>query len=118
MKPLKQTQLSSNSFYPIPKIDLSLIKLHPKEEIDPFLKENKSKRFYLDFIAGIMPYKNKNLANAIELYFKNNPAINLNKEDILRILEHMNYENNKLINFKIENFIDIAKNLYNLCENN
>ena len=113
MNPMKQTKISPKGFYPKPNIELSLIRLNPKEEVDPFLKDNITRKFYLDFIAGIMPYKNKNIANAIELCCKNNLDLNLAKKEISQILSSLNYENNKLINFKIKDFIEIAKTIYN-----
>ena len=113
MNPMKQTKISPKGFYPKPNIELSLIRLNPKEEVDPFLKDNITRKFYLDFIAGIMPYKNKNIANAIELCCKNNLNLNLAKKEISQILSSLNYENNKLINFKIKDFIEIAKTIYN-----
>ena len=67
----------------------------------------------MDFLAGIMPYKNKNIANAIELCCKNNLGINLTKKEISQILSSFNYGNNKLITFKIKDFIEIAKTIYN-----
>jgi 16S rRNA (adenine1518-N6/adenine1519-N6)-dimethyltransferase len=112
MNPIKQTKISPRGFYPKPSIELSLIMLNPKEEIDPFLKNNITRKFYLNFIAGIMPYKNKNIANAIELCCKNNLNLNLAKKEISQILSTLNYENNKLINFKIKDFIEIAKTIY------
>lgn len=117
MEPVKQVQISSKSFYPAPKIELSLIKLNPKENLDDFLKDTITRKFYLEFVAGIMPYKNKNIVNAIELHCKNNSGINLNKEEISQILEDSNYENNKPINFSIEEFIEITKKIYTLNEN-
>ena len=113
MNPMKQTKISPKGFYPKPNIELSLIRLNPKEEVDPFLKDNITRKFYLDFIAGIMPYKNKNIVNAIELCCKNNLDLNLAKKEISQILSSLNYENNKLVNFKIKDFIEIAKTIYN-----
>ena len=59
--------------------------------------------YFLKFIAGIMPYKNKNVANALELYLK------IDKADILKNLKKHNFDNNKLFSFKIEEFIELSK---------
>ena len=113
MNPIKQTKISPNSFYPIPKIDLSLIQLNPKQDIDPFLKNDITKKFYLDFIAGIMPYKNKSVINAIDLYFKQKPEVNLAKGEIFDILTSVDSGNNKTFMHASEQLIEIAKELYN-----
>jgi len=111
--PIKKSKISQRCFYPAPNIDLCLIKLNPRLNIDPFLMEENSIKFFLNFIAGIMPYKNKNIVNAIELYFKNNKDLDFKKNDISHILKIGSYENNKLFNFKIHDFLEIAKIIYN-----
>ena len=103
MQPVSNYSISRNSFYPLPKIDLSLIKLMPKEVIHQFLMNPENIDYYLKFIAGIMPYKNKNLANALELYLKRD------KTEILQILSNNNFENIKLFSLRIEDFIELSK---------
>ena len=114
MNPVSKLTISKMSFYPIPKISLSLIKIIPKEKINPFLLENDSIDFFLKFIAGIMPYKNKNIVNALDLYFKTFNKRKYTKEEILKILQKNNYQNKKLFTFKIEEFIEISKSFYSL----
>lgn len=112
LQPVVKFTVSRNGFYPAPRIDLSLIKVIPKEKINPFLLENKSATFFLKFIAGIMPYKNKSIANALTLFFKNNSDYSYTKERILQILHENNYENKKLVEFQIEEFIELSKLFY------
>lgn len=114
MNPVSKLTISKMSFYPIPKISLSLIKIIPKEKINPFLLENDSIDFFLKFIAGIMPYKNKNIVNALDLYFKTLNKRKYTKEEIVKILQKNNYQNKKLFTFKIEEFIEISKSFYSL----
>lgn len=114
MKPIFKKLISKNCFYPIPKIENSLIKIVPREEIDPFFKDNASIEYYLKFIAGIMPYKNKNIANALDLYFKVNFQNVLSKFEISKILQENNYQNKKLMSFKIRDFIEISRLFRNL----
>ncbi len=113
MKPVKKFNISRNSFYPTPNIDLSLIKMISKTDINFFLFDNVRKSFFLKFVAGIMPYKNKNMLNALNLYFKSNNNINLKKEEILDILKIHNYFsnkiNNKVFKFKIKDFVELSK---------
>lgn len=109
MNPVSKSNISRRSFYPIPKIALSLIKLISKEDINPFLADTDSMDFFLKFIAGIMPYKNKNIVNAIDLFFKTNKKEQYSKDKILMILHKNNYENKKLFSFKINDFIEISK---------
>jgi len=103
MEPISRSPLSRFSFYPSPKIDLSLIKLNPKDYINPFLKEQENITYFLKFVAGIMPYKNKNIANALELFLKKSKA------EIIDALEKHNFENKKLFHFKIEEFLELSK---------
>ena len=117
MEPSSISEISRKSFYPPPRIALSLIKLVPNEKLNPFLLEEVSINFFLKFIAGIMPYKNKNIVNAIDLYLKTLKANKYTKEDIFKILQKNNYENKKLFTFKIEDFIEISKLFYILANN-
>ncbi|MFX0030931.1 MAG: 16S rRNA (adenine(1518)-N(6)/adenine(1519)-N(6))-dimethyltransferase RsmA [Candidatus Hermodarchaeota archaeon] len=108
MKPISNYKIPRSSFYPIPKIDLALIKIIPKEKIDPILHEKGSRDFYLDLIAGIMAYKNKNIVNALYLYFKAN-NLSYSKENILKILRENDFEDKKLFNHEIDEFIELSK---------
>ncbi len=112
MKPIMKSTILRKSFWPIPKIDISLIKLIPKENLNPFFLENEAIEFFLKFIAGIMPYKNRNIANAIELFYKNQIDLRYSKEDILSILQMNNYENKKVFTFEIDDYIEICKSFY------
>ncbi|MFX1420581.1 MAG: 16S rRNA (adenine(1518)-N(6)/adenine(1519)-N(6))-dimethyltransferase RsmA [Promethearchaeota archaeon] len=109
MNPILRSNISRKSFYPIPQIALSLIKIIPKDKINAFLSEKSTIEFFLKFISGIMPYKNKNIANAIALYFKTQEDIAYNKEEILNILQKNDFENKKVFNFEIEEYIEISK---------
>ena len=109
MKPISKYVIPRVSFFPIPKIDLALIKLIPKENLDPSLHEQESIKLYLKLIAGVMPYKNKNIVNALHLFFKVNKNNTFTKEKIRNILEQNNLENKKLFNYKIDEFIELSK---------
>ncbi|HEC40502.1 hypothetical protein LCGC14_0783920 [marine sediment metagenome] len=113
MKPLLKFEVSRNSFYPPPKIDLSLIKVIPKEDQNLFLTEENRIQFFLKFIAGLMPYKNKNILNALYLFFKANKVDKYSKERISQILKLKNYDSKKVFTFKIEEFIELSKLFYN-----
>ncbi|MFX1326174.1 MAG: 16S rRNA (adenine(1518)-N(6)/adenine(1519)-N(6))-dimethyltransferase RsmA [Promethearchaeota archaeon] len=112
LQPTLRLSIPRSSFYPVPKIDLSLIKLLPKEDLQPFLIERESGEFFLKFIAGIMPYKNKNLVNALFLYFKVNKEYNYDKSEIVQIINENGFKNEKLFNFKIEEIIEISRLFY------
>ncbi|MBY8989870.1 MAG: ribosomal RNA small subunit methyltransferase A [Candidatus Lokiarchaeota archaeon] len=109
MKPISKYVIPRASFYPIPKIDLALIKLIPKENLDPSLHEQESIKLYLKLIAGIMPYKNKNIVNALHLFFKVNKNKTFTKEKIRKLLQQNNFENEKLFNYKIDEFVELSK---------
>ena len=110
LHPVLRAAIPRTSFYPVPKIDLSLVKLIPKEDLQTFLIERESAKFFLKFIAGIMPYKNKNLVNALFLYFKVNREYNYNKSEIFQIIKEKGFDNKRLFNFKIDEII--RKNLH------
>ncbi len=112
MNPIEKVKISRNSFYPTPNIDLSLINLSPKIKIDNFLIDSEKRSFYLKFLGGILPYKNKNLANALELYVKKKLYLDLNKKDIFNILQQNHIENNKVYSYNIDDFLKISKIFY------
>ncbi|MHA2182212.1 MAG: 16S rRNA (adenine(1518)-N(6)/adenine(1519)-N(6))-dimethyltransferase RsmA [Promethearchaeota archaeon] len=112
MKPIIKYNIPRGSFYPVPKIDLDLIKIIPPDNLHPFLSDTSSVTYFLKFVAGIMPYKNKNIVNALSFYFKTTGQINYSKDQILQMLLKEGYENKKLFNFKIEDIISISNLFY------
>ncbi|MFX0002092.1 MAG: 16S rRNA (adenine(1518)-N(6)/adenine(1519)-N(6))-dimethyltransferase RsmA [Promethearchaeota archaeon] len=112
MKPVLRLNISKKSFYPIPEIPISLIKLIPREKINTFFLEKDAIEFFLKFIGGIMPYKNKNIVNAIDLFLKTQKIRMLSKEQIQSILRNNNYENKKVFNFEIDDYTEICKLFY------
>ncbi|MFX1377524.1 MAG: 16S rRNA (adenine(1518)-N(6)/adenine(1519)-N(6))-dimethyltransferase RsmA [Promethearchaeota archaeon] len=112
MKPILKLDISRNSFYPIPKIALSLIKLIPRDDINHSFLDKEFTEFFLRFISGIMPYKNRNIANAIELFFKTQKNVQFIKEDILMILQNNNIDNKKVFTFDIDDYTKISKLFY------
>jgi len=113
LKPIEKYEISHNSFYPVPKIELSLVKLIPKENISKFLLENDKREFFLRFIAGIMPYKNKKIANALLHFFDTISSVQLEKDKILQILKDNNFPNDKLFRLKLEDFVFLNKIFFN-----
>ncbi|TFG16109.1 MAG: ribosomal RNA small subunit methyltransferase A [Promethearchaeota archaeon] len=109
MIPESSFTVSPNSFYPKPRIEISILKMNPRDIIDPFLTSGEKKAFFLDFIAGIMPYKNKNIANSIPLDFANKDESTLDKDAILTLLAQFNFNNDKVSAFEISELLDIAK---------
>ncbi|MFO8017473.1 MAG: 16S rRNA (adenine(1518)-N(6)/adenine(1519)-N(6))-dimethyltransferase RsmA [Promethearchaeia archaeon] len=113
LKPVKRIKVPRTSFYPAPKIPLSLIKLVPREHISPFLQDLESREFYLDFLAGIMPYKNKKISNALVYYSKTRDlSKTLNKKFILNLLKENDFPDKKLFMYSIDTFIKLAKQIY------
>lgn len=118
MEPVKRLQIGRKSFYPQPKIDLSLIKLKAKKRIHPLLETLYGRQFFLKFVAGIMPYKNKNLSNSINLFLKRMKISEITKDDIKKILKNNNYKDNKVSQLPIKEFPNIAEKIYNLINLN
>jgi 16S rRNA (adenine1518-N6/adenine1519-N6)-dimethyltransferase len=112
MKPIFCETISSRSFYPIPKIDIVLIKIIPHENLNPFLLEISARNFFLKFVAGTMPYKGKNIVNAISYYFKASGQSNFTKDKIFQILSKNGYDNKRLSNFNNNEIIEICKLFY------
>ena len=59
-----------------------------------------------------MPYKNKNIVNAIDLFFKTQKDTQYTKEGIISVLNKKNYENKKVFNFEIDEYVEISKLFY------
>lgn len=116
INPVKKIPISQNCFYPNPKINLSLVQFKPKEKINPFLKNREKRAFFLKFVANIMPYKNKNIINALDLFLKNSYSYKIKKQSLTQLLEKNNYQNEKLFNFDIHEFIKLSELLYNYIE--
>ena len=114
MIPVKKYNISRFKFFPAPRIDLSLIIVKPRENINPFLLSDKNRSFFLRFIAGIMPYKNKNIVNAINLFLKNEKVINFTKPIILQYLKNKNIKNEKVTKFKVDELVKLSKFIFEL----
>jgi 16S rRNA (adenine1518-N6/adenine1519-N6)-dimethyltransferase len=112
MEPLKKQIIPSKCFYPRPKIDLALIKVKPRKKVKSFLLEKENIDFFLRFIAGIMPYKNKNLVNTLELFFKNNSSYHFSKLELIEFLKEFNIQNKKLFQFNVDDLIDICAQIF------
>ncbi|MFX1314390.1 MAG: 16S rRNA (adenine(1518)-N(6)/adenine(1519)-N(6))-dimethyltransferase RsmA [Promethearchaeota archaeon] len=112
MNPISRCEVPRNCFFPIPKIDLNLINTTPKPQINQFLLSNDEKMFYLKFIAGIMPYKNKSIVNSIELFLKQRGLNNFSKNEILKIFQTKELINYKVHNLQIDELIDLCKAVF------
>jgi len=112
MIPTRKFDIPRRCFYPAPKIDVTLIKIVPKENLDPYLEENDSRSIFLKFIAGIMPYKNKDIVNALFLFFKSKKKGSFSKEQVLNILQESDFGKKKLFSLKIEEFLELCKLFY------
>jgi len=110
--PKSRSPIPRQSFYPLPKIDLSLIRVIPREIINDFLIDPLSSQFFLELVAGIMPYKNKNLLNALTLYFKAKYPYPYTKLNINSILQNTSYKDKKVFNLQINDFIELSRLFY------
>ncbi|MFX0031882.1 MAG: 16S rRNA (adenine(1518)-N(6)/adenine(1519)-N(6))-dimethyltransferase RsmA [Candidatus Hodarchaeota archaeon] len=116
MKPLKKLNISPKSFYPQPKVELSLIKVKAREKVNPFLLEKEKRSFFLDFIAGIMPYKNKNIVNALELYLKNRTSILIPKIELLVFMKDNNIKDTKLFELNVDDLVELSAKTFNFLK--
>lgn len=113
LEPFEKIKISKNCFYPVPKIELSLIKLVPKKNIDVFLQEDDQIHFFLNFIAGVMPFKNKDLLNALMMYLKN-ANMEFSKKEISKAIESAKLVSKKVFSLKIDEFVLIGKQMHDL----
>ncbi|MFX0071972.1 MAG: 16S rRNA (adenine(1518)-N(6)/adenine(1519)-N(6))-dimethyltransferase RsmA [Candidatus Hermodarchaeota archaeon] len=113
MKPVKRDTISRDSFYPAPKIDLSLISMLPRKNINEYLLNDKNRDFYLKFLGGIMPYKNKSIVNALQLFIRNSKTFKVDKQNLINILEQNNIENKKVFSLSIDEFIHLSRLIQN-----
>ena len=118
MEPLKKYKISRLTFIPTPKIDLALIIVKPRDKIAQFLMHEKERTFFLKFVAGIMPYKNKNLVNAISLFLKNETQSDFSKNDLYRYINDTNLTEKKIAQFKVDEIVELSKSIFNLLYNN
>lgn len=111
LTPMERMSIPSSAFYPRPDIDLSLVKLTPKQELPPFLQKRDSREFFLKLVAGIMPYKNKNLSNALKLFLKQlNVDIGLSRKPFIRkALSKQDIRDKKVFQLYDEEFIKTSE---------
>jgi len=117
MEPIKKYKISRFNFIPTPKIDLALIIVKPKDDIDQFLLADKERKFFLKFVAGIMPYKNKNIINALSLFVKNEGFGNYSKNDIYNYINDTKNIDRKIAQLKVDEIVDLSKSIFNLLYN-
>ncbi|TFG16757.1 MAG: ribosomal RNA small subunit methyltransferase A [Promethearchaeota archaeon] len=116
MIPMQKVSISPNAFYPSPKIELSMIKVLPRADIHPFLKSKETRAFFLEFISGIMPYKNKNLSNAIHSYLNTIKSDLISKNELKQYLASIDFDDIKLSQFKYDDFIVLSEKFYELLD--
>ncbi|MHA1803889.1 MAG: 16S rRNA (adenine(1518)-N(6)/adenine(1519)-N(6))-dimethyltransferase RsmA [Promethearchaeota archaeon] len=114
MRVEKKIDIPRHAFFPIPSIQLSIIKTVPKRGIPSFLLKKNTRKFYLDFIAALFPYKNKSLINAIHLGLKHHFKFTLEKDTILILLTQYGFKNCKVFNLSLDQLIQLSEIFYSL----
>ncbi|MBY9018454.1 MAG: hypothetical protein KGD66_06440 [Candidatus Lokiarchaeota archaeon] len=109
---INKYQISRNCFYPIPGIDLALIKIKPKTTLNSFLKEPIKRKFFIEFIAGITPYKNKTFSNSLKLFIKNKPSLALSKSEIIKFIKSNSISDEKVFHKEIDELIATCELLF------
>ena len=117
MEPIKKHRISRFTFIPTPKIDLALIIIKPREDIAQFLLDEKQRKFFLKFVSGIMPYKNKNVINAINLFLNKEILGNLSKDDIYKYIDDPNLIEKKIAQCEVDEIVDLSKLIFDLVYN-
>lgn len=114
MNTIETDDISRNSFFPVPKINLSLINIVPRSKIHPFLRKAENRQFFIKFIAGLTQYKNKNISSAIALFIKNEGSINFSKLEVSQLLKNMDIIEKKLFKLDIDTLIEICDKIYQI----
>ena len=117
MKPVRKFKISRFDFFPTPKIELALVIVEPRNEIDQLLLSDDGRAFFLKLVAGIMPYKNKNMANAINYFIKNDKNFSYSKQHIEDFLHENQIKNDKLASFNVDEIIELSKKFYTFLNN-
>lgn len=117
MIPTQKVSISPNAFFPSPKIELSMIKAVPRKPIDPFLQSERSRTFFLNFTSGIMPYKNKNLSNAIFSYLNTTNLRRFTKNELKQYLASISFNDTKLAKYKYKDIIILSEKFYEFLGN-
>ncbi len=117
MKPVRKFKISRFDFFPVPKIELALVIVEPRKEIDQMLLSDNGRTFFLKFVAGIMPYKNKNIANAIYYFIKNDKNFAYSKQDIEDFLHQNHIKNNKVAHFSVTEIVELSRKFFTFINN-
>jgi len=117
MKPVRKFKISRFDFFPTPKIELALVIVEPRKPIDQMLLSDDGRTFFLKFVAGIMPYKNKNMANAIKYFLKNDKNFTYSKQHIEDFLRENHLKNDKVALFSVDEIVELSKKFYSFLNN-
>ncbi|MHA1485775.1 MAG: 16S rRNA (adenine(1518)-N(6)/adenine(1519)-N(6))-dimethyltransferase RsmA [Promethearchaeota archaeon] len=117
MKPVRKFKISRFDFFPVPKIELALVIVEPRKEIDQMLLSDNGRTFFLKFVAGIMPYKNKNIANAVYYFIKNDKNFAYSKQDIEDFLHQNHIKNNKVAHFSVTEIVELSRKFFTFINN-
>ncbi len=117
MKPVRKFKISRFDFFPSPKIELALVIVEPRKVINQILLSDDGRTFFLKFIAGIMPYKNKNMVNAIKYFLKNDKNFKYSKQHIEDFLRENHLKNAKVALFSVDEIVELSKKFYSFLNN-
>jgi 16S rRNA (adenine1518-N6/adenine1519-N6)-dimethyltransferase len=113
MKMVKKFKISRFNFFPVPRIELSLVIIEPRKSINQMLMSNQGRAFFLKFVAGVMSFKNKNLVNVIKYFLKIDKIFNHSKQDIEDFLNENQIKNDKLAKLDSNEIIELSRKVYN-----
>ncbi|MHA1467231.1 MAG: 16S rRNA (adenine(1518)-N(6)/adenine(1519)-N(6))-dimethyltransferase RsmA [Promethearchaeota archaeon] len=117
MIPVKKFKISRFDFFPPPNIDLSLVIVEPRKAIDQLLLSDDGRTFFLKFVAGIMPYKNKNMVNALKYFLKNDKTFNHSKQHIEDFLRENQLKNDKVALYSVDEIVELSRKFYLFLNN-
>lgn len=64
-------KIPPHHFFPQPRVRSGIVKLTINPELPKYLKPIHMRSLYIEFLAGIFPYKNKKLKNAVVYFVEN-----------------------------------------------
>ena len=94
----KGMDVPADCFYPMPKVDSSLVQLRPKK--------SKITKEEMGILSLIMEHKNKKVRNAIE---DSSKALGISKQEIRALYEKMEQGNQRVSKLTPKDLLDVAR---------
>jgi 16S rRNA (adenine1518-N6/adenine1519-N6)-dimethyltransferase len=82
--------LPASAFYPKPRVNLKVVKFTPKPVLYSVESEFDHRIEFIEFLKGVMPFKNKRVINAVKGFLKTREIQSIHETDIIQELVKIN----------------------------